>query len=205
MQVEHASQQRRMQKTANHDARATADSVANVSPMRTGALFPACCCLTLCCLCHSLLIDHQLQKIGWLTVTDHHGNTELLLYVKDANSDCASLHLTLEMKDSLLSFTARGGLSTCWRPVTSLNVADFPKCLTICSVLLTMCLCCQSHRGKKSKGFIFFVNGICWDDINHSDSEPSTHKWMRALNTRIVKGPLFLITAVISDNRSKAN
>lgn len=159
MQVEHASQQRRIQKTAIHDVRATADSVASVFPTCTGALFPACCSLTPDThpLFLMLFFTDRLQKTVWLTVTDHHGITELLLYMKDAKSDYVSLHLTLEMKDSLLSFTTCGGLSTCWRPVTSLNVADFPKCLTICSVLLTMCLCCQSHRGKNQSSSYFLL------------------------------------------------
>lgn len=46
MQAEHASQQRRKEKVAVHDPRASADTVASVPLTRIGALFPACCCPT---------------------------------------------------------------------------------------------------------------------------------------------------------------
>lgn len=76
MKDDRASQQRRMEKAAVHP-RANADTVASVPPIRTGAPFPACCCPTPDT--HPL-IDHQLQIRGWLTIRDHHGNAELLLY-----------------------------------------------------------------------------------------------------------------------------
>lgn len=107
----------------------------------------------LCFLCHSLLIDRQLLIRGWFPIRNHYGNAELLL--DEGCSDSVLLQFTLELKDSLLSVTTHGGLSAHWRPVTSLKVANFPKCLTICSVLLTMCLCCQS-RGGKSQSTSYF-------------------------------------------------
>lgn len=136
------------------------------------------------------LRDHQLQIRGWLTISDHHGNAELLLYERykewlyftpsrSGNEGQPSFNCYLSWFKYLLKAS------------DYFSCSRFPKCLTICSVPLTMCLCCQSHKGKKSKCFIFFVNGICWDDINHTDRELSTHEWMHALNIRAVNRPCF--------------
>lgn len=146
----------------------------------------------LCSLCHFLLIDHQPEIRGWFPLETIMG-MQSYCGMKDAVIVFHSIYSipTLQLKDSLLPITTHGGLSTCWRPVTSLEVANFPKCLTICSVLLTTCLCCQSHGRKKIKALHIFVNGICWDDINHTDRELSIFKWMYELNTRAVNGLCF--------------
>lgn len=110
----------------------------------------------LCSSCHSLLIDHQLQIRGSLTIRGRHGNAELLLHERCKDWLCFTPSHSGNEGQSSFSYYC-GGLSTHWRPVTSLNVADFPKCLTICSVLLTMCLCCQSHRGEKNQSTSYFL------------------------------------------------
>lgn len=156
MEIEHPSLQRRMEKAAVSDPRVKADC----GKLSSYIYWSSAPCLLLshalpilCSLCYSLLIDHQLQIWGWLPIRNHHGNAELLL--NEGCSGCLSLHFTLELKDSLLPITTHGVLSACWRPVTSLKVANFPECLTICSVLLTMCLCCQSRGGKNQSTSYF--------------------------------------------------